>query len=108
MTQIETLPLDQIDDSALPRDRTALDAPDLQELQLSILTHGLRTPLEVYAKSDAQGTPPYGLISGLRRLTALRNIGQTEAPAILRTPQDGAEALTLMVSENEIRADLTP
>jgi len=108
MTQIQTLPLDQIDDSALPRDRTALDAPALRELQLSILTHGLRTPLEVYAKSDPSGTPPYGLISGLRRLTALRKLGQTEAQAILRKPQDGAEALALMVSENEIRADLTP
>ena len=57
----------------------------------------------------------YGLISGLRRLTAWRNLAKlrgngafTHIDAFIRTPKTLPDALAAMVSENEIRADPSP
>ena len=104
------IPTHLIDAEALPRDRTHLDASALTELRLSIATHGLRTPIEVYATDQG-----YALISGLRRLTATRALHSltqnpiyTTIQATILTPQTTAQALTLMVEENDIRADLSP
>ena len=104
------IPTTLIDAEALPRDRTHLDASALTELRLSIATHGLRTPIEVYATDTG-----YALISGFRRLTATRALHTlTQNPvyatiqATILTPQTTAQALTLMVEENDIRADLSP
>lgn len=108
---ITRLPLDQIDANALPRDRLTLDAPDLAALQDSIATEGLRQPVEVF---PIHGPQPWGLISGLRRLTAFRALdalrpgAYATIPAFIRQPADVPTALALMVSENEIRAPVTP
>ena len=111
MPQIPTL---EIDAAALPRDRTHLCPTALTELRLSIATHGLRTPIEVFA-TDPGSPQPYALISGFRRLTAIRALHQlTQNPtyatitATILRPKSIAEALTLMVEENDIRADLSP
>ncbi|PVH28304.1 ParB/RepB/Spo0J family partition protein [Pararhodobacter oceanensis] len=123
MPQIHHLPLADIDATALLRDRLALDAAALGTLQASILRDGLRQPIEVFAQPDTQpGTLPFALISGLRRLTAFQRLhAQNPAdnpttnpgrfatiPAFIRAPQDTAQALALMVAENEIRAPITP
>lgn len=107
------IPLTAIDDAALPRDRTALDADALRELQTSIAVSGLRLPVELFPL-DAP-TPRYGILSGFRRVTAFRalhDLTGTDAyaaiPAFLRAPGDMATALAAMVEENEIRADLSP
>ena len=107
MPQIPTI---QIDAEALPRDRTHLDDTALQELRLSIATHGLRTPVEVFPTENG-----YALISGFRRLTAIRalhdltqNPAYTTINATILRPKSIAQALTLMVEENDIRADLSP
>ena len=104
------IPTHLIDDHALPRDRTQLDATALTELRLSIASHGLRTPIEVFSLPDG-----YALISGFRRLSATRALHTlTQNPiyatiaATILTPATTAEALTLMVEENDIRADLSP
>ena len=96
------------DPDALLRDRTALDPQALRELQHSIATQGLRSPIEVWQFAAPRGEHRYGLISGLRRLTAARGIGMTTISAFLRTPETIAEALTAMVTENEIRAPVSP
>ncbi len=111
MPQIPTL---EIDAEALPRDRSHLCPTALTELRLSIATHGLRTPIEVFT-TDPDSPQPYALISGFRRLTAIRALHQlTQNPlyttinATILRPKTIAEALTLMVEENDIRADLSP
>ena len=101
------IPLDQIDEAALPRDRTTVDPTALSDLSLSIAAHGLRMPIEVFAANGDTGHA-YGLISGFRRLTAHRDLGLPTIPAFLRTPADGATAMAAMIEENEIRADITP
>jgi ParB family chromosome partitioning protein len=106
------IPLPEIDPHALLRDRTTLDPDALHQLQHSIATEGLRAPIEVWQLSTERphetGPYKYGLISGLRRLTAARAIGMPTIPAFLRTPETLAQALTAMVTENEIRTPVSP
>lgn len=109
-----TLPLDTIDAHALPRDRTALDPEALSELRASIAASGLRQPVEVFELATPDGPRRYGLISGFRRLAALRALCDLNparpatVEARLRTPRSLAEAMAEMVEENDIRADLSP
>ena len=114
MTDILHLPLNSIRTDALLRDRTALDPAAIQELQTSISRSGLRQPIEVFELATAEGPMRYGLISGLRRLTALRAL-ERAAPdrfgtiaAFLRHPESIAAAMAQMVEENDIRAELSP
>ncbi|MDZ4311594.1 MAG: ParB N-terminal domain-containing protein [Cypionkella sp.] len=112
MTPHILIPIIEIDAEALPRDRTQLDEDAMAELTTSIATTGLRMPIEVWKLSQPTETHRYGLISGLRRLTAhqrlatLRQNGSfTEIAAFLRTPETIPAAMADMVAENEIRAE---
>lgn len=104
------LPLDDINANYLARDRTVLHPEDLEALQSSIVSRGQQTPIEIVALNDGQ----YGLISGLRRLTTLRRLHASDpegrfgtVKALLRKPDDSAEAYLAMVEENEIRVCLS-
>jgi ParB family chromosome partitioning protein len=112
MDPLHHLPIPEIAPHALLRDRTALEPSALHLLQHSIATEGLRTPIEVWQLSTPRahenGQHRYGLISGLRRLTACSTLGHTTIPAFLRAPQTIAQALAAMVTENEIREPVTP
>ena len=108
------IPIYTIAADALPRDRSTLDPAALAELQASIATTGLRQPIEVWRLSTPTPEHQYGLISGLRRLTAHINLNalrpeafQTIA-AFLRTPTDLPAAMAAMIAENEIRSEITP
>ena len=110
------IPLAEIDAAALDRDRTRVDGPRSLELRLSIATHGLRMPIEVYALAEPRGPHRYGLISGFRRLAAVRALAETARDkarfatiaAFLRAPKDAAELYVQMVEENAIRAEVSP
>ena len=109
------LALTQIDPAALPRDRSAMDDDALQELTLSILLTGLRQPIEVFELATPEPPFTHGLISGLRRFSAHMDLSKarttgpfTTIAAFVRTPKDIPEALALMISENEVRSDISP
>ena len=112
--QITLLPLGSIDSGALPRDRAALDPEALALLQRSILSEGLRQPIEVFPlEGPTPDATEYGLISGLRRLTVFRALAPhlptfAAIPAFIRQPADIPAALAAMVTENEVRADISP
>lgn len=106
--QLTDIPTDQIDASALPRDRGIHDGEAQHELEMSILSGGLRQPIEVWQLSEPRDQHRYGLISGFRRLTAVRALGHDTISAFLRSPRDVPAALAAMVSENEIRAQISP
>lgn len=114
MTDIRPIPLEEIDDDALPRDRTGLDPEPLAELQRSIVASGLRLPVELFPLAEPEGPRRYGLLSGFRRLHAFRELAEyrpdryAAIPAIIREPESQAAALAAMVEENEIRAPLSP
>ncbi len=113
--QITAIPLAAINPAALPRDRSAFDTDALNELQFSIAESGLRQPIEVWHLSTpTEDGQLYGLISGLRRLTAHQNLARlnpeawANIPAFIRTPRDIPDAIATMIAENEIRADPSP
>ncbi len=112
---IHQIPLTEIDDAALARDRNGLDEDALTELRLSIAASGLRMPVELFKLSEPRQPHHYGLLSGLRRVHAFRELldltGQDRyatIPAFLRAPGTMAEAMAAMVEENEIREALSP
>ena len=107
---IQRLPLHLIDADHLVRDRLSADAEEMGVLRDSIRQRGQQTAIEVVALDDGR----YGLISGWRRLGALRDLlFETKEPvfetvlAIIRTPADAAESYVAMVEENEIRVGLS-
>ena len=103
-----SLPLDQIEAGYLVRDRIATDPEDMASLVDSLRARGQQTPIEV-----AQiGPDRYGLISGWRRLTALRQLAaegiqNVSVLALLRKPDQASDSYVAMVEENEIRVGLS-
>ena len=103
---------DAIAPDHLVRDRLPAEDADMEALRESIRAHGQRTPMEV---TPLQGALPYGLISGWRRLAALRALyAETGDPrfatvqALVRRPETAAAAYVAMVEENEIPAGAQP
>lgn len=100
--------LHNIDDYALIRDRSVVSAEGLAELKASLVDSGLRLPIEVIPQA---GERPYALLSGLRRITAWRELaaegGSDTIPAFIRPEMDAADALAAVVEENEIRATVS-
>lgn len=110
-----TVPLEAIEAGHLLRDRLAVSAQDedMAALMSSIRTRGQQMPIEVSDLGPEQ-KPRYGLISGWRRLAAIRALqAETGDPrfatiqAVLRQPDGAASAYVAMVEENEIRVGLS-
>lgn len=103
-----SLPLSQIEAGYLVRDRIASDPEEMAALVESLRARGQQTPIEV-----AQiGPDRYGLISGWRRLSALRQLAAEGSEtvsvlALLRKPDQASDAYVAMVEENEIRVGLS-
>lgn len=105
---ILSLPLDQVDETYLVRDRVHADPEELEALMASMRQRGQQVPIEVTALPGGR----YGLISGWRRLTALRRLAREgshkpEVLAIQRRPDTAATAYLAMVEENELRVGLS-
>lgn len=108
------LPLGEVSSGYLVRDRVALDPEEIEALKASIRAHGQRQPAEVTPLSDPQEGARYGLISGWRRLQALRALHEeTGDPAfaslraLVRPPEEASASYVAMVEENEIRVGLS-
>lgn len=105
---VQALPLEAIKADHLVRDRLALDVAEMDALKTSLQARGQQTPIEVV--DLGQGS--FGLISGLRRLTALKELqadgGETAHVQALIKPIDSvSDSYVAMVEENEIRANLS-
>lgn len=80
----------------------------LSELESSIRENGLLQPLVVRpASSSAPTGAEWELVAGERRWRAVRRLGWSEVPAIVRD-MDDRTLLLLAIVENVQRADLTP
>lgn len=104
------IPLDAVEASHLVRDRILIDEDDLRSLMDSLLARGQQTPIEVVELTAGR----YGLISGWRRLAALRQLFNetgndrfATVQALVRKPSNAAAAYVAMVEENEIRVGLS-
>lgn len=105
-----SLPLDAVRADHLERDRIEAGSEAQAALVESIRARGQQQPIEVQALPAGR----YGLISGWRRLLALRQLHEetgearfARVQALLRQPEDQAQAYVAMVEENEMRADLS-
>lgn len=106
---VQRLPLAAVEVDHLVRDRIAHDADEMESLIASLRARGQQMPIEVVDLGGGR----YGLISGWRRLMALSALhAETGDPrfatvqALLRRPDDAAQAYLAMVEENEIRVGL--
>ena len=107
------LPLESVEAAWMTRDRAhpgTGDDPDFAALLDSLRRNGQRSPIEVVEIAPGR----YGLLSGWRRLTALRQLRAEdgEGPAatvlaFLRRPESAQAAYLAMVEENEIRLGLS-
>lgn len=105
------LPLDAVAPDHLARDRIPAEDEEMAALRESLRAHGQRTPIEV---TPLSGALAYGLISGWRRLAALKALhaetGEARfatVQALVRRPDTAADAYVAMVEENEIRLGLS-
>jgi ParB family transcriptional regulator, chromosome partitioning protein len=88
--------------------RREFDAAELEELAASIRDEGLMQPLVVRpAGSAAPEGAAWELIAGERRWRAVRGLGWTEVPVVVKDASDG-EMAVLAIVENVQRADLSP
>lgn len=104
------LPLSCLKEDFLVRDRIALDESELDSLVTSLRDRGQQAPIDVAELPDNQ----FGLISGWRRVTALRKLFEethddrfSTVLAIIRQPEASSDAYRAMVEENEIRLGLS-
>ncbi len=107
---VQALALDDIQADHLNRDRMGLDAEELEALKTSIKARGQQTPIEVVMLKDGG----YGLISGWRRLSALKALlaetGEAHfgvVKALIKPIDTVSDSYIAMVEENEIRANLS-
>ncbi|TFL17091.1 ParB/RepB/Spo0J family partition protein [Jannaschia formosa] len=110
---LTTLPLGKIELAHLERDRLPGGDEEMEALVESIRARGQQTPVDV-ARLPGDPRERYGLISGMRRITALRRLHQetgedrfARVTARVLPPTQAPDAYLAMVEENEIRADLS-
>ncbi|MBT2132452.1 ParB/RepB/Spo0J family partition protein [Aliiroseovarius lamellibrachiae] len=108
------VPLDQIDLDDMIRDRVTLDRSELEELKVSIQANGLRLPVELYVLKAAEGGVKYGVVSGYRRIMAIKTlkeetgeVGFSTVKALIKPIETIPDAFVAMVEENEIRSQLS-
>lgn len=102
-----TVPLARI--TANPfQPRREFEPEALAELEASIRENGLLQPLVVRpAKEGAPAGADWELVAGERRMRAVRKLGWTEVPVIVRD-MDDRTLLVLAIVENVQRAGLSP
>ena len=107
---VQDLPLEAVEETYLVRDRIAADDAEMDALKESLKARGQQTPIEVVELENGR----FGLISGWRRMTALRALVRETGEArfetvraFLRQPQSASDAYVAMVEENEIRVGLS-
>lgn len=111
---IVQIDLDRIDDHAYARDRRHLDRDGeaWHELKDSLRARGQQTPIEVTVSDQDPDT--YRLVSGFRRLSALRELRSetgedrfATVKALVADRLETVDAMVAMVEENEIRQDVS-
>ncbi|WP_170336030.1 ParB/RepB/Spo0J family partition protein [Ruegeria arenilitoris] len=107
---VQQVPLNSIEETHLVRDRILVDGDEMAALVESLRARGQQTPIEVVKLAEGR----FGLISGWRRLAALKALhAETReerfatVQALLRRPESASDAYLAMVEENEIRVGLS-
>jgi len=100
---VRRLALGLLDVHHLSRDRMQVEGEDFEVLKASISDRGQQTPIEVVRLSAGR----FGLISGFRRVLALKALGEDSVLALVRRAETAQAAYVAMIEENEVRADIS-
>ncbi|MBL8027071.1 MAG: ParB/RepB/Spo0J family partition protein [Fibrobacteres bacterium] len=95
-----TLPVSEIEANPY-QPREEFNEEDLKELKDSIAKHGVLEPV-IVRKSKGR----YELVSGERRLRAVRALNMQDIPAVIRDKVSDREMQILALVENQMRSDL--
>lgn len=83
--------------------RTIFSEEKIEELARTIHTHGVIQPIVIRTAGEGQ----FEIIAGERRYRAMKSLGWTEVPAIVRELDD-KETASIALIENLQREELTP
>jgi len=100
--EIKKIPIDHIVANRF-QPRTVFDEEKIEELARTIHIHGIIQPIVVREFSIDQ----YEIIAGERRFRAMKKLGWTEAPAIIKNLSD-TETASVALIENLQREELSP
>jgi ParB family transcriptional regulator, chromosome partitioning protein len=101
--KVRLIPIDKID-VCNPRER---NRQAFAEITSNIRAVGLKKPVTVTPRLDAEGNERFLLICGEGRMTALRLLGETVVPALVRDVTD-QDALIMSLAENIARRKFQP
>ncbi|MEH7503404.1 nucleoid occlusion protein [Neobacillus drentensis] len=100
--EINKIPIDHIVPNRF-QPRTVFDEEKIEELARTIHIHGIIQPIVVRQFAIDQ----YEIIAGERRFRAMKKLGWTEAPAIIKNLSD-TETASVALIENLQREELSP
>ena len=100
--EIKKIPINQIIPNRF-QPRTVFDEEKIEELSRTIHIHGIIQPIVVREFADNK----YEIIAGERRWRAMKKLGWTEAPAIVKNLSD-TETASVALIENLQREELSP
>lgn|SRR5699024_1577618 len=100
--QVEQVAIDTIVPNQY-QPRTIFSEEKIEELARTIHTHGVIQPIVIRKMDDER----YEIIAGERRYRAMKSLGWTEVPAIIRNLDD-KETASIALIENLQREELTP
>jgi ParB family chromosome partitioning protein len=100
--EIRKIPIDYIVPNRF-QPRTVFDEEKIEELSHTIRIHGIIQPIVVRQYEVNQ----YEIIAGERRYRAMKKLGWTEAPAIIKNLND-TETASIALIENLQREELSP
>ncbi|MEO2075776.1 MAG: nucleoid occlusion protein [Bacillus sp. (in: firmicutes)] len=100
--EIRKIPIDQIVANRF-QPRTVFDEEKIEELSRTIHIHGIIQPIVVREFE----TDKFEIIAGERRWRAMKKLGWTEAPAIVKNLSD-TETASVALIENLQREELSP
>lgn len=101
--EVVKIPIDKIIPNKF-QPRTVFDDEKIEELSRTIHTHGVIQPIVVRLSLDLEGM--YEIIAGERRYRAMKKLGWSEVPAIVRSLSD-KETASIALIENLQREELT-
>lgn len=100
--EIKKIPIDHIIPNRF-QPRTVFDDEKIEELARTIHTHGVIQPIVVREFDDKQ----FEIIAGERRWRAMKKLGWSEVPAIIKNLSD-TETASVALIENLQREELSP
>ena len=98
----KNIPLDKIDDD--PNNQEIFSMSNIEELASFIDKVGFLGAIDVYLKDDGR----YQIISGHRRVRAMRHLGRTEIPAIICEEGQSRERAHQLIGSNLLTRAVSP